>query len=352
MNSIIKEDDIIKFVKNNFNCTEVTGLDRLTGGLLNVVYRVFSDRGSVIYKHAPPFIATNPEIKLDPSRIRIEAECLKIIPDLLIDYFASHSLSIPELLAYDDANKQMIMEDIKDSVDLEANLKTHGDNVGKGGYELGNFISLLHKKSLNKTKISQDINNVHIRKTRNELQYMNIAVLSKHFCLEDHDKIGRICSELGRKFSKPGKCLIMGDLWPRSVLCSNGKLTVIDWEMADFAFPGQDIGHLFAHLWMNKQFAVSIEHQENIERFIKNFILGYLNNSILEETDILDAITHFGAEIFARTLGAFKDSYFYKGMDTDSNKLVTAVKTASNHIINPKETELFDRLSICINSCF
>lgn len=49
----------------------------LSGGLLNYVWRIQGESSSIypslIVKWAPPFIASNPQIQLDPGRITIEA---------------------------------------------------------------------------------------------------------------------------------------------------------------------------------------------------------------------------------------------------------------------------------------
>ena len=50
----------------------------LSGGLLNHVYRVYlDDQSTVVLKHSPPYVASAPQIPLDPGRSRIEATALE-----------------------------------------------------------------------------------------------------------------------------------------------------------------------------------------------------------------------------------------------------------------------------------
>lgn len=54
--------------------------ERLSGGLLNEVWRVRgqpkSPPRSLVAKHAPPHIASQPEVPLDPGHIAFEARAL------------------------------------------------------------------------------------------------------------------------------------------------------------------------------------------------------------------------------------------------------------------------------------
>jgi hypothetical protein len=56
-------------------------------------------------------------------------------------------------------------------------------------------------------------------------------------------------------FSPAGLSLIVGDLWPNSVLIDAAERTVwvVDWEAADIGRPGRDAALLIDHLWIMTQ---------------------------------------------------------------------------------------------------
>lgn len=98
----------------------------------------------------------------------------------------------------------------------------------------------------------------------------------------DLESLASRMEAFGERLRTPGECLIMGDLWPRSVLvaqtcpadgnvggegppadgempdtvgnkspCSASPvLKIIDWEMCHWGRPAQDIAHFAAHVWM------------------------------------------------------------------------------------------------------
>ena len=93
--------------------------------------------------------------------------------------------------------------------------------------------------------------NSAIQKTRLDVEYGTIPALCREAGLADAEALGRSAVQLGQDLLAPGHCLVMGDLWPASILVSEDRLWIIDWELAHFGHRVQDVTHLAAHLWMH-----------------------------------------------------------------------------------------------------
>ena len=116
------------------------GAQRLTGGLLNHVHRVWiSDaKGSVVVKHAPPHVASAPGIPLDPGRSGFEAVALR-----WLETRSDSPVRTPRLI--DVRPGVLILEDLGEHADLAAWLSSGGET---GVVErLGEWIRALHAES-------------------------------------------------------------------------------------------------------------------------------------------------------------------------------------------------------------
>jgi len=138
---------------------------------------------------------------------------------------------------------------------------------------------------------------------------------------------------LGQRFLAPGHCLVMGDLWPRSVLIDDERLHVIDWELAHAGNPAQDIGHLAAHLWMHAQCAASTGRAHQIDLVFERFVSTYRTaladfrmTSLVTEQTLRDADAHAGCEILARVIGPFRVGYLYEKLDPSHASVRRAIE--------------------------
>ena len=127
----------------------------------------------------------------------------------------------------------------------------------------------------------------------------------------DRERVVERIDWLSRRFLGRGECLIMGDLWPASVMVGEeGELGVIDWEFAHWGRPEQDVGHLMAHLWMWRH--VGVVAAKSIARA---FIDAYRARARWDQEHERAARIHMGCEIAARALGPFRQGYVYEACD-------------------------------------
>jgi hypothetical protein len=193
-------------------------------------------------------------------------------------------------------------------------------------------------------------NNVQIQRTRLDFQYKNIQSYAARAGLGNADEIGKQAIQLGERLQQPGSNLIMGDLWSPSVIVTESGLRLIDWELAHYGHPSQDVGHFAAHLWMIAHRASTSEVTMNAETILKHFLESYRDvmgiefDNLFGVDGVRESSVHFGSEILTRTVGAFQNDYHYGGLSTDHPSIQEAVQTAAAHILDPLEMHTFDSL--------
>ena len=162
--------------------------------------------------------------------------------------------------------------------------------------------------------------------------------------------MGDKVSQLGEKYLQKGKNVIMGDLWPTSVIPVADGLRIIDWELAHYGYPAQDLAHFAAHLWMKRERAQTKDEAEELDRMLDSFLdsyvctLGSHRQNILNSQEIIDCSLHFAAEILVRTIGNFQAGYLYDGLALNSSPIQKAVQTAVNHLRFPDNVTTFSSL--------
>jgi tRNA A-37 threonylcarbamoyl transferase component Bud32 len=326
----------------------------LSGGYLNYVWRVPGRPRPVIVKLAPPFVASIPAVPLDPGRTAIEARAMQAFGSGgPLENLATDAVRPPQLLDFDAGTNILVMEDACSCPDLGAWLR---EGVGvesearRFGATIGNFIGTLHARTFGDEGLAASFDNGAMQRVRLEVHYRPIAALCREAGFPDAGALGRAARELGETLQGPGVCLTMGDLWPASIIVAPSGLRVIDWELAHFGQPFQDVAHLAAHLWMHAHRAPLPAAAERARACLAGFLesygatLGSLLPRLLGDDGMRRCAVHFGCEILARTLGSFQDGYLYQGLAQDSTILREAVSVAVQHLRAPEHSETFAAL--------
>ena len=323
-------------------------IESVEGGLLNHVFRLSGKQNSIIAKYAPPYVATNHEIPLDPDRQAFEAKALNLFRNRnLLHTLLTNYLKVPQFVAQDEEHHILFMEDAgPETASLDQLPHPESDDV-KLGITLGNFIAALHAKTSENNLLAQSMNNASIQKPRYMVQYQPAARYFLKAGIPDYESLGRKLDLLGREFMKPGICLTMGDLWPRSLLWNGESWYLIDWEFSHYGSPTQDTGHLMAHLWMLKHRSADRGHAKRFSAIRKSFVKSYrenieaLNPSLFTPNIQKQAVQHAAAEILARTTGTFQDGYVYAGLEPDDQAVQEAVQKAAEWVRNAENTDLY-----------
>jgi 5-methylthioribose kinase len=344
------DTDLLRYVESHLPDFVAAGSPvRMPEGNLNVVWRVPGEGGSLIVKHAPPYVAADPEVDLDPNRIVFELRSL----EALSERGAYADVPTPEVrpprpVYADPVNHVLVMEDLGDVPTLGRWLRSTADEKAPAhtpqiGQWLGAFIGRLHRSTLGDETAAETFDNRAMQETRHAIQYQAVADLLRRGGVADADVLGRRAEALGETLLGPGLCLTMGDLWPSSVLVApdDAGLRLIDWELAHYGQPLQDLAHWEAHLWMQAHRAPTDALADAVRALRDRFWDAYLS-TIGDDADVLwsddmrrHASVHFGAEILARTTGRFQDGYLYDGLAPDAPPIQEAVTKAANAIRRP-----------------
>jgi len=331
--------------------------EQLSGGFLNYVWRVKSEDlrvpHSVIIKWTPAFIASAPDVALDPARSFVEAGAMSAFEaGGALENISPEEIRPPQLYKLDKDHKLIIMEDLGQSPNLAEWLQeSHTQLEAKGlGESLGKFIGTLHRGTAHQSYFARMFDNSQIQYTRLEFQYRNIQTYAERAGLADADELGKQAVQFGEHLQQPGHNLIMGDLWPASVIVTDSAVRIIDWELAHYGYPSQDIGHLSAHLWMHAHRAGNSDLAVNARAILTYFLEAYRDvwgndfDDFFGLEGVRESSIHFGSEILTRTVGAFQTDYLYNGLAYDNPVIQEAVQIAAAHIRTPLDMHTFDSL--------
>jgi len=299
------------------------GLPRpLSGGNLNHVWRLAGQPKPLVIKQAPPYVAKQPDIALDPSRLLIEAAALQTLAQGgTLASVANDRARPPHPQHLDTRAHILIMEDLGDLPDLARALRQPDNQPEQLGRDLGRFIGQLHRQSLNDPHLARRFDNRAMQETRNQVQYQQLGALCRAVGLSGADTMAARAVSLGQTFLQPGQCLTQGDLWPASILVDNGRLRLIDWELCHFGLAAQDFGHFGAHCWMQAHRAINPEEARRWRQVWAAFVTTYRTEATLEGDSLLSEDNrrlsqwHAGAEIIMRCLGPFQAGYLYEGLE-------------------------------------
>jgi len=317
----------------------------LAGGYLNYVWRVRGRPEPVIVKHAPPYIATRPDVPLDPRRMDIEARSMAALgPGGALEDIGSANIRPPHLLHYNEPNHVIVMEDVGECPDLGTWLHQWPRpecSEADVGQLLGEFIGAFHLRTFKDPQLAKDFDNSSIQQARLSVQYRAIGDLCRKAELPDAEKLGRRAFALGEMLQEPGICVIMGDLWPPSIRVTSGGLRVIDWELAHFGRPAQDMAHLTAHLWMYAHRAPTDDAADKARSVLNGFLTAYrralagMFDELFGPDGVRESAVHIGSEILVRTIGGFQDGYLYEGLEPDDPHVQQAIDVAAEHLRSP-----------------
>ena len=346
--------EILDILERNLNWFQSKNTpERLHGGLLNYVWRVDGEPKSIIIKYFPPYIATVPEVPLDVQRMVIEARSLQAFqPGGVFADLKSNKIRPPEIYYVDRDLNFIVMEDVDTELRSRSNKRSNNSILSRfsgkeAGEIIGNFIGNLHVVGFSRKDLAKDFDNFPIQKTRLNFQYKAIADLLKQAGIKDYQILGDKVVKLGEKYLQKGKTVIMGDLWPASIIPVDRGLRIIDWEFAHYGYPAQDIAHFAAHLWMKIDRSLTKTEATELDKMLASFFDSYVRSLgenreyLLDSQEIIDCSLHFAAEILVRTIGNFQAGYLYDGLTLKSPAIQKAIQTAVDRLRFPDNLTTF-----------
>jgi 5-methylthioribose kinase len=296
--------------------------EEIGDGNLNVVYRVASDRASVIVKQALPYLRVAGESwPLTRHRARIENDALdihrKLVPGLL-----------PETLHFDEAMSALVLEDLVDHVTWREAMIAGQDHPGVaeevGRYSaaviLGTSDVLLpsrQRKALRRGFVYSELCLVTedliftAPYTDTESNRYDEELTDLAEGLRRDRALRSAAAEMRFTFKSRDEALIHGDLHSGSVMVRPGDTKVIDLEFAFFGPFGFDPGVLLGNLALSR-----LAHEETgndaFVRVVDEYAAAYWNALTDETRRLWDPREPWYARFLAQFL---RDAGRFAGME-------------------------------------
>lgn len=336
-------ENVRSFCNDHLQNDRVDSVERLSKGLMNYVWRVeLKNTDSRVVKYAPPYIATAEEVPLPTSRLDFERKAIEEVTERF--NLDTLRLSLPGLHQWHPEESVLIESFIEDAQSLETYFRRQDEPLEKLGRILGRFIGRLHAETRYDSALSKSMNNAPIQKMRHQIQYQSVADWLETNIDDTGEQLATNIRSLGERFQEPGNCLIMGDLWPQSVLINDEGPWLIDWEFSHFGHPAQDIGHLAAHVWMWTHAADWKEWEpQPIQTFWQDWCQAYFSASSFSCDEVIAlSARHFAAEVLVRTAGPFKAGYLYEGLEPDRPEVRKTVELIVETLRDPTDFGLLE----------
>ncbi len=294
-------EDVFAWCARALPGADPVGVERLSGGFMNHVFRVDLGGRRVILKHTPGYVASDPSIALSDGRGGFERAALEAVAE-----WGTEHGRVPEVLGALEAPRVLVTEDLGLLPHL-GEVLADAPRARALGARLGSFIASLHRVTADVPALATRFDNASVQQVRYASQYANVSGWLRGAGVDDGGALGAHADALGRGLTEPGVCLTMGDLWPQSVLCDGEDVRVIDWEFAHYGRPCQDVAHLGAHLWLAHAGGAGEGALAAWEGFVGAYVAG-APASLWSELEVRACAIHFAAEVLTRTVGAFAGS--------------------------------------------
>lgn len=308
--------EVVEWAKKYLD-NKPTGASQMGGGLMNEVWRIDGEPRAVlkIYRDQS---SKNPSVELTTDRGRFEAAALRLFEsDDDIKAIGHPDVFVPRLLYWNPAGTYLAMTHLEHETDLGVALK-HGTAGEAHMIRLATWLAGIHRQTRHRVELLRRFKNDSVQRTRLRIQYATIEDVLQEAEIEIEPALlreaGRRALALGRTLLEPGDCLIMGDLWPRSVLVRGKNLGVVDWEFSHYGRPLQDVAHFVAHLWLLADTTEDATAKVRLNQARAAFVDAYFRaaDDRFEGDELENANVHAGSEIVMRTYGAFADPKLYR----------------------------------------
>lgn len=237
----------------------------LAVGNINLIFRIYSESNpdrTLILKQALTYCKKYPDFKVPQSRLKIEAEILKI------ENMYSPG-SAPQLFHFDEDMFIILMEDANQHVIMREGLMKQ-TIYPKFAKQIGEFLarnlfytSDFYLSSLEKKDMVIKLSNPIMCKTSEEVIFTTpwIEHPNNHWTkpyldemvkeLHQDEKIRAEVLMMKKAFMNHSEALIHGDLHTGSILINPDDIKVIDAEFGFFGPMGFDIGAVLGNLVLN-----------------------------------------------------------------------------------------------------
>jgi Ser/Thr protein kinase RdoA (MazF antagonist) len=282
-----------------------TSVQLLSGGSANYVYRITKHDGSTrILKHAEPYLHSNKDFALDPTRMDYEArilEALSFTESPLPATLPKSNVHAVQLLSYDKTNKLLEIEDggSRNLKDAYIDLKLDIPHIGE---QLGRWLVALHVFAKNISLASSDedrgINNNPIAVNIYRYPYNGLHTALTQFGY-DPQLADLINERFGSLIATDNECICHGDFWPGNVLVRDVEqqpvdLTVVDWELVRRGTSATDVGQFAAEAFLLDRFRGG---RGLLSAFLHAYVVAREHTEALGKAWLTRVVVHWAVHI-------------------------------------------------------
>ncbi|MBT4735543.1 MAG: phosphotransferase [Candidatus Marinimicrobia bacterium] len=317
---IITEKNIPRFLKAAakefpFELKRITSVKEVTKYTnASFVYRascLTSQGRKVLYlKQSDEFVKRNREISVEPERVVIENEKIKVLEIIL-----GKNL-VPHVLYVDYQNYVLVMEDIQGKKKILIEEFAKDKVYPQLAEKFGNFFGTLHGKTYNTLPVFND--------TAWQKRIYSLWTGWLMFGAKKH-----ISKDIINKFinqsEKSTKALIWGDPVNRNIFVDRSSFSVLDFDFAMHHDPALDNG-IFLAQWVIKSLEGKEKATKDCRYFVRYFVRSYIKTMKslgVPEKEVRGIIKRTvvwtGAYMVSRTDG--KSGSYYKKWPKWENKI-------------------------------
>ena len=210
-------------------------VQRLAGGVSNVVLRVKTEARDMVIKQALPRLNVAAEWYAKVERLHTEVECLRLLEVCLPPG------SVPRVFFFDPARHVYAMSTVPERFGMWKAHLLNGRIDPDAVRAAAAALARIHTWTAERAEVRERFGDLEaFRQLRVDPYYCTVQ--ERH--PEVAEAIGRVASWVGRECH----CLVHGDYSPKNIMVAGGEMVLLDFEVAHWGDPAFDVAFMINHL--------------------------------------------------------------------------------------------------------
>jgi len=237
----------------------VVEVDELGGGISNIVLGVEADGRSLVVKQSLPKLRVQVEWLATRERAVAEGLALRLADAIAPD-------SAPHLLDLDEEAYALTMERAPRSWRTCKDDLLHGRVSTDVARQIGALLARWHARTVNAPSVTAPF--------LDRRAFVELRIEPYYGAIEAaHPDLASTIAQYAARLLEPGRCLVHGDYSPKNLLVGDGRLWLIDFEVAHVGDPTFDLAFMLNHLFLK---AIHRHEREPYREFASAFWSTYL----------------------------------------------------------------------------
>lgn len=251
------ETPILDLLRSDGIVSEHALCKPLPGGISSDVFLIEDGEKRLVVKQALPFLKVEDHWPADASRNRVEYEFLRYLGRVLPQ-------SAPKVFAV--GKDYFVMEYLGPEYENWKALLLRGDVQQQHATQAGEILGTLHRESSGRPDLKSlfdTTSNFHQLRTDPYLLTTG----------RRRPDLQHIFEKEALRLERTRECLVHGDFSPKNILVGNGRMVLLDCEVAWYGDPAFDVAFLINHLLLKSLFHVpkNLSFQQIVEVLIAQY---------------------------------------------------------------------------------